>query len=123
MQVETTFCVERSIRDEDGEHFYNEYELIIRGDVDPYVPANFRGHPDNWTPPEGGSSCVEEVLIEVKGVEKRWTGKLTTEEEKEAEQALFDQFELNCEDNFDPPDSGYDDYMDRCDDEWMDYIN
>jgi hypothetical protein len=115
MQAETTFFVEREEDDD-----YCEYELIIRGDVEPYVAANFRGHPDNWTPPEGGTRYIEGIFVKIDGVEKRWTGKLTKEEEEQAEEALFEAFKDSCEPD---PDSGYDAYMDDCNDEWMDYIN
>jgi len=110
-QVVTTLCVERG-----GDDDYCEYELTIVGDVEPYIPANLSGHPDNWTPPEGGSSCVESVLVEVNGVLKRWTGKLTAEEETGAEQALYDQFEDY------EPEPDYDDYHEVWDDARADYV-
>lgn len=105
--VETTISIEREVLGE-----YKEYEIIIRGEVEPDEPAITGGHIDNWEPASGGYSSIEEVLIDVKGVEKRWTGKLTDKEEDEAREALFDQFKADCEDDCDPPDSGYDDYCD-----------
>jgi len=92
MQVEIEFFVYRG--DEE------EIELTIHGDVEPYVPANLRGHPDNWTPPEGGASCVEAVLLNG----KLWDGKLTAKERKDAEEALYNALDYE-------PDSGYDDYI------------
>jgi hypothetical protein len=105
MQVETQLLVYRN-DDED------EIELTIVGDVEPFVAGNRRGHPDNWTPDEGGSCCVEAVLLDG----KLWDGKLTKEEEKEAEEALQQAFIESCEPD---PDSGYDDYID---DDRADYI-
>lgn len=119
MQTETTYCLERQTGP--GEWDYTEYELTIRGDVEPYVPAKLSGHPDTWEPPEGGGRCIEGIFIEVDGVEKRWTGTLTKKETEEVEEALFEQFKDNCEPDYDGPDSGYDDYRDG-NDEWMDYI-
>lgn len=104
--VKITFYVER---DED------DYELIVKGSAEPYVPPNFRGHPDNWSPAEGGDADVDEILIEVDGVLKRWTGVLTPEEEEEAREELLQALE-----DIEPdPDSGYDDFLF---DEHADYV-
>lgn len=97
MQIKTEFVIER------GEE---EIELTILGDVEPYIPANLSGHPDNWTPPEGGHACVEVVLLG----DQLWDGELTSEEEKKAEEALFRALE---DDEPEPePDSWYDRYLD-----------
>ena len=36
----------------------------------PYIPANLNGHPDNWTPPEGGD--FEFVLLDRRGYKAAW---------------------------------------------------
>ena len=115
MQVETTFYVER-----DGK----EYELTIKGYAEPLVPGKTHGLPENCYPAEGGYGELEEVCIEIDGVTRRWTGQLTAKEEEKCNEALYERFVDNCEQDFDPPepDSGYDDYRDSRDDEWMDYI-
>ncbi len=78
-QIEIEFCVER----ED-----DEIELTILGYAEPYVPANYRGHPDNWTPPEGGGSGVEDILLDG----KPWSGTLTIEEEQRASEEIYHRF-------------------------------
>lgn len=99
MQVEIEFYVYRGEGDDE-----EEIELTIVGDVEPYVPANLSGHPDTWSPPEGGSACVEGILLNG----EPWSGKLTDKETKEAETMLYQALE-----DYEPePDSGYDDYID-----------
>ena len=101
MQVEIEFFVYR------GEE---EIALTIWGDVEPYVPANLSGHPDDWTPPEGGYSCVEAIFLNG----RLWDGKLTAEERKDAEEVLYnalEDYELEPDD--------YDDYID---DDRADYL-
>jgi hypothetical protein len=71
-KVSTEFVVYRD--SEDGEE---EIILEINGWAEPYVPANFRGHPDNWTPEEGGDTDIEEILYNG----EPWEGTLTPSEE------------------------------------------
>jgi len=55
-----------NLRDESVEVFYT-------GET--YVPANFRGHPDNWTPAEGGEIEIGSVEYETCGrafIDGRW---------------------------------------------------
>lgn len=100
MEIEIKFFVYRGVGDDE-----EEIELTIIGDAEPYVSANLRGHPDNWTPPEGGHVCVEAVLLGG----KPWDCKLTDKETKDAEAMLYQAME-----DYEPePDSGYDDYIDR----------
>lgn len=43
--------------------------------AEPYVPAYRGGHPDNWTPAEGGEIDIETVLVERKGralIDGKW---------------------------------------------------
>jgi len=82
MEVICTFVIER------GD---DEIELYICGDAEPYTPARFSGHPDNWSPPEGGAACVEGIFLDEERKE-RWEGKLTKKEEEDAEQLLMDEF-------------------------------
>lgn len=35
--------------------------------AEPYVPARLSGHPDSWTPAEGGEIDIEEVFVKLKG--------------------------------------------------------
>jgi hypothetical protein len=102
--TEITFTIERG--DE-------ELELTITGHCTKYVPANFRGHPDNWAPAEGGDSEIEEIL---RDDGKPWSGKLTDIETKEAERALYEQAERDAEDAAtDAAVSQYEDSLDRWD--------
>jgi hypothetical protein len=52
-----------SLSDQEG----TEYEVEIDFDAD-YTPANSNGHPDNWTPAEGDSSC-KIISISLNGVD------------------------------------------------------
>jgi hypothetical protein len=79
MEVETEFYISR-----DGE----DIDLIIRGDVEGYVPAKLSGHPDTWEPAEGPYSEVTEILLEG----KPWDGKLSAEEKARAEDVLYQVF-------------------------------
>ena len=43
--------------------------------AEPYVPARLSGHPDSWTPAEGGEIDIEEVFVKIKGralVDGQW---------------------------------------------------
>jgi hypothetical protein len=66
--------------DRDGQ----ELELDITGSVIPYVPARLYGHPDTWCPEEGGEVEIETITL----AGKPWNGKLTKDEQREAEEAL-----------------------------------
>ncbi len=39
--------------------------LEVEAEFEPVVPGNRRGHPDNWTPDEGG--CLESLDITLNG--------------------------------------------------------
>ena len=88
MEVNTTILIQRD---------KIEIELYVFGDAEPYTSPNFSGHPDDWTPGEGGVSCVEGVFLD-KECEVRWTGTLTKEEISRAESALMGALEdgLRC---------------------------
>ncbi len=116
METEIRFEVEREVPGD--EDWWGE--LIIRGDVDPGEPAKLSGHPDTWHPGDPGYSDILAVLIEIDGVERRWTGRLTSYEKECIQEQLQEQLKQDAEDNFDPPDD-YDDY--GPDSGWMDYIN
>lgn len=83
MQVEIEFVIYRGDEDEE------EIELTIQGYVEPYVPPNLWGHPDNWTPPEGGGAYVEQVFHNG----KLWDGELTQKELEAAEIELYQAWE------------------------------
>jgi hypothetical protein len=83
MQVQTVFYVER-----DGE----DIELHIFGEAEPFVPGNRRGHPDHWTPDEGGYASVDGVYTDEDGSEP-WDDELTASEKSDAESALYEAFE------------------------------
>lgn len=68
-----------------------EIELSIYGYGTPYVPDNFRGHPDNWCPSEGGDMDI--LYIEDEATGKASDITLTKEEEDEAIGALQDALE------------------------------
>ncbi len=83
-------------------------ELTIEGNVEPSVPANFRGHPDNWAPAEGGESEITAITIKDEaGKAKRWDGKLTSTESDDALEQLRDAA-ADYEPDFDPPEPDYD---------------
>ena len=79
MQVTTVFYIERDEK---------EIELYIQGWVIPYTPACLSGHPDNWTPEEGGDSDIEEIFLD-EDCTQPWEGKLTAKEKKDAERDLY----------------------------------
>jgi len=102
MTVKIDFYVERND---------DELELQITGNHTPGRPANLRGHPDNWSPPEG--SETEIILVEVYRNKKfeKWEGELTSDEEKLALEKIAEQAEenppepdhdLDFDDNYDP---------------------
>ncbi|MDP2696098.1 MAG: hypothetical protein Q8O87_02485 [bacterium] len=72
----------------------DEIVLNIRGDVTPYISARLSGHPDSWEPESGGDSYIEEISINGKA----WGGKLTKEENDDAERTLYDKYISNIED-------------------------
>lgn len=75
-----------------------DIELVIQGNVEPYVPANFRGHPDNWSPPEGGDALIECIqTYNEDGDLVKWNGKLTLKEEDEIKEALYQEAEDEME--------------------------
>lgn len=86
MEAQTVFYVER-----DDE----ELELYVVGDVEPFVPGNRRGHPDHWTPDEGGYATIEGVYTD-EDADEPWDGELTDSEKSEARSALMDAFEEDC---------------------------
>jgi len=88
MEVQATIVVQR---DDD------DVELYIFGEAEPYCAGNRRGHPDNWTPDEGGAVCVEGIFLD-EDAKERWEGKLTNKEEAEAEEALMHQLEEELRD-------------------------
>ena len=83
MKVQTTLCIER-----DDE----EIELHIFGDAEPYVPGCRRGHPDNWTPDEGGHASIIDIALD-EDCNKLWDGELTKNEKQEAESLLLSALE------------------------------
>ena len=116
MEVKTTLVIQRN--DDD-------LELHIFGDAEPYVAGSQRGHPDNWTPDEGGCSCVEGIFLD-EDAKERWDGKLTKEEEGEAEQALMTQLEEDYRDGQEAAaeakaEARAEAAMDRYDDDYGDY--
>lgn len=64
--------------------FVEKCDVEVEGTVSKYVPASFRGHPDNWYPEEGGEveitsvTCVDYDIV------------LTADEQKLAEEALVE---------------------------------
>ena len=93
-----------------------EIVLEISGWAEAYVAANLSGHPDTWTPPEGGGSGVEAILLDG----ELWKGSLTKEEEKQVEEKLAEQFLDDIRDAGDyaaecRAEAGADNY-DNCDD-------
>lgn len=65
--------------------------LEITGCCSEYVAANFRGHPDNWTPEEGGDCEIEEIIDEATG--EPWEGRLTATEKRDVLKALAERSE------------------------------
>ena len=55
-ETETTHHLER----DDGTILV----LTLRGDVEPFVAGNRRGHPDSWEPDEGGTASVRSAVDE-----------------------------------------------------------
>ena len=86
--ITTQFIIQRDGKD---------LELWILGEAEPYSPQNLRGHPDHWTPGEGGSACVEAIFLD-EDATIPWDGKLTSKEESEAEDKLLNQLEDNARD-------------------------
>ena len=116
MEVKTTICIQRD--DED-------LELYIFGDAEGFTPGNRRGHPDNWTPDEGGGSCVEGIFLD-EDANKPWDGTLTKEETQEAEEALMGQLEEDYRDAEEAAaeakaEARAEAEMDRYDDDYGDY--
>lgn len=115
-------CIEFVIYRGDDEE--EEIVLEVRGNAEPYVPANFSGHPDNWSPPEGGCSDVEGVFLNG----QLWGGTLTKKENELAQEMLTNQLIANIESAAEDAaearaeammDDYYDDY---CDDDRCDYM-
>jgi len=99
--------------DADGDGYI--LEVLVRYDIEPYVPAVTGGPADNWSPAEGG--CVEDLVAFKPGTEE--IVELTDEERKE----VRDWIELHHDHDADrhgDPDAAYeawrDDQMDRRDD-------
>jgi len=61
-----------------------EIELVIEGDIEPYVPAKLSGPPENCYPAEGGYAEITKVEPNVE---------LTEEEAKQAEEKLYESYE------------------------------
>ena len=74
-------------------------ELFLEGEVEPYIAANFSGHPDNWTPDEGGTACVHKVTYWDEKTKKelplpeKWFDLLNKDE---LEEALYEAYEAQC---------------------------
>lgn len=45
-------------------------EVEVTCFVDPYIPANMDGHPDTWTPAEGGEIELDEIWYRNMGLAK-----------------------------------------------------
>lgn len=80
-----TIEVEREVNDE-----LISTTLTIEGHVK-IVPANFSGHPDNWTPDE--SECEVESITDEKGND--WSDKVTKSEYENIVTKLFEEAESN----------------------------
>lgn len=79
-ETETTHELER----DDG----TILNLTVRGDVEPFLAGNRRGHRDTWEPDEGGTASVRSAKDE-DGEE--WTCRLTAIEMTSLEEALVEQ--------------------------------
>jgi hypothetical protein len=56
------------IENEDGDVLAT---LEVEAEFEPFVPGNRRGHPDNWTPDEGGSLEGLDVYLNGKDITSR----------------------------------------------------
>ena len=115
-EAETTIVVYRD--DSEDLNHESEIELVIRGQVCQPTPGNRRGHIDTWTPDDGGEVCVDFVGIQCSDkVVRRWTGKLTRQEEDLASEALMSAHADNYGFEPEPPSSGYTAYRDALHDD------
>lgn len=85
----------------------NSHELTIEvsGRCEPYVPARLNGHPDTWSPAEGGDVEIEEVVCKNEALKYLFKD-LTPEEREEAEELIRD--DEGCYDDEEDEDDDYD---------------
>jgi hypothetical protein len=81
--------IERRINEED-----TTITLTVEAIVT-IVPANFRGHPDNWTPDE--SECDIQSITDEEGND--WTNELTSKEYDDLVQRCFQEAESDTQGN------------------------
>jgi len=106
----------------DGE--WIEFEFEIEFSASAFVPARLHGHPDTWCPAEGGEIEVTDVHCVTTHVHfdaddfvfmQNWSrsvdGRKPTYSTAELHEECFEN--IDPDEGFDPPDSGYDDYRDR----------
>jgi hypothetical protein len=79
--VEATIYVELEGPEIEG-HEVGEIEVKVTGTAIPYTPARFRGHPDTWSPAEGGGIEDFEATVDGQPFE------LSRDEEERAVEAL-----------------------------------
>ena len=79
--------------------------------IQPYTPANFRGHPDNWSPEEGGETELTAMRATIRGkrvtlntseATQRFGAETITDIEAMAAEAF--QYDCRCDDGPDPDD-------------------
>lgn len=78
-----TIYIERD--DEAGES--QELEIELTGSVEEYRPARLHGHPDTWSPAEGGDVEVENAVCKTDAYKHLFV-ELTKEENEKAKEAL-----------------------------------
>ena len=123
IERELTLKAHQEVTLESGEKFslpaktdaYYYVNLTINGLVEPYIPPRLSGHPDTWHPAEGGNVEIEEILFNG----ERWTGKLTTEERRAAEEDLRRQAQDDAEEaRAEAQIAAYEDRYEYPDDRW-----
>jgi hypothetical protein len=82
-----------------------EIELEVTGSVSAYVPAKRSGHPDTWSPSEGGDIEIETITLNG----QKWDGELSPAERADAEDKLFeasqdDDSDYDYDDSYDHDD-------------------
>lgn len=80
-----------------------ELEVKVTGFVWSFVAGNRSGHPDTWTPDDGGEVEIDKVTLDGRPFE------LTPNERAKAEEKLAEEAQREAEESFDEPDDDYDD--------------
>lgn len=97
--------------DADGDGYI--LEVLVRYDIEPYVPAKISGPPEDCYPAEGG--CVDDLVAFKPGTTE--TVELTAEERNEVRDWI-EQHHDHDADRYGDPDRAYDEMRDRRD--WAD---